>query len=70
MDSSINLKKNKTSTGSINISYALKKEFFRKTIHMIAAFVPFFYYFSQTIVMTLLFSVTLLYGQNNRTETG
>ncbi len=51
----------KLSNGSINISYKLKKEFFRKTIHMMAAFVPFFYYFSQYLVMTILLTITLLY---------
>ena len=53
--------KKKSNNGSINISYKLKKEFFRKTIHMMAAFVPFFYYFSQYLVMTILLSITLLY---------
>ena len=53
--------KDKLTYGSINISYKLKKEFFRKTIHMMAAFVPFFYYFSQYLVMTILLSVTFLY---------
>lgn len=45
----------------INLSYSLKKEFFRKTIHVLAAFVPFYYYYSQSIIMTLLLAVTLLY---------
>ena len=55
------IKINNISTRSINISYTLKKEFFRKTIHMLAAFIPFFYYFYQSIVMTSLLLITLLY---------
>ena len=55
------IKTNNISTRSINISYTLKKEFFRKTIHMLAAFIPFFYYFYQSIVMTSLLLITLLY---------
>ncbi len=46
---------------SIRISYKLKKEFFRKTIHMMAAFIPFFYYFAQYPVMTILLAITLIY---------
>jgi dolichol kinase len=52
---------NNSSDILLNISYILKKEFFRKTIHMTSAFVPFFYYFNQTLVITVLLSVTLLY---------
>jgi phytol kinase len=52
---------NKINDTSIKISYKLKKEFFRKTIHMMAAFIPFFYYFSQYLVMTILLTVTLIY---------
>jgi phytol kinase len=52
---------NEINDTSIKISYKLKKEFFRKTIHMMAAFIPFFYYFFQYPVMTILLSVTLLY---------
>lgn len=39
-----------------NISYMLKKELFRKTIHMMSSFVPFFYYlYPQTVLISLLF---------------
>jgi dolichol kinase len=51
----------KGNNNSISLSYLLKKEFFRKLIHMMAAFVPFFYYFSQNLVITLLLGVTLFY---------
>lgn len=46
---------------TIQISLTIKKEFFRKTIHMMAAFVPFFYYYSESMVMSLLILVTLIY---------
>jgi dolichol kinase len=46
---------------SLNISYKLKKEFFRKTIHIMAFFIPYFYYFHQQATMTMLLSVTLVY---------
>ncbi len=52
---------NNSKESFLSISYILKKEFFRKTIHMTAAFVPFFYYFNQTLVITSLLFVTLLY---------
>ena len=52
---------NKKINETINLSYKLKKEFFRKTIHMTAAFVPYFYYFAESTVMAVLLSVTLLY---------
>jgi dolichol kinase len=45
----------------LNFSYTLKKELFRKTIHMMSAFVPFFYFFSNALVMILLLLVTLFY---------
>jgi phytol kinase len=44
-----------------SLSLTIKKEVFRKTIHMMAAFVPFFYFFSNAIVMISLLSVTLIY---------
>jgi len=53
--------KKKNNNHPINISYLLKKEFFRKLIHMMAAFIPFFYHFSQNLVITSLLIVTLLY---------
>lgn len=52
---------NEAEDTSIKISYKIKKEFFRKTIHMMAAFIPFFYYFYQYLVMTILLFVTLIY---------
>jgi dolichol kinase len=49
-------------TGNIfNISLTLKKEFFRKTIHMASAFIPFFYFFSRSLVLTGLLLITLFY---------
>ncbi len=55
--------KNKTNEirEKFNFSYILKKEFFRKTIHMMASFVPFFYYYSEKIVILMLLGITLLY---------
>ncbi|MBO5288623.1 MAG: phosphatidate cytidylyltransferase [Spirochaetales bacterium] len=45
----------------LNISYMLKKELFRKTIHIMSSFVPFFYYIApQTVLVALLF-VSILY---------
>lgn len=52
---------NKIINASINISYVLKKEIFRKTIHMMAAFLPFFYYLFETHVLVFLLVVTLIY---------
>jgi phytol kinase len=46
---------------NINISYELKKEFFRKTIHMLAAFVPYFYYLYQNLVTEILLIISLIY---------
>ena len=46
---------------TLNISYKLKKEFFRKTIHIMAFFIPYFYYFHQQATMTMLLSITLVY---------
>lgn len=44
-----------------NISYMLKKELFRKTIHIMSSFVPFFYYlYPQTILISLLL-MSILY---------
>lgn len=51
-----NIKKNIS-----DISVTIKKEFFRKTIHMLSAFVPFFFFFYQNIIITLLLSITLIY---------
>lgn len=45
----------------LNVSDMIKKELFRKTIHMMSSFLPFFYYFNQALVMVGLLSVTLLY---------
>ncbi|OHD25726.1 MAG: hypothetical protein A2086_14140 [Spirochaetes bacterium GWD1_27_9] len=45
----------------MNISFTLKKELFRKTIHMMSAFVPFFYFFSSSLVMVGLLFVTFFY---------
>jgi len=44
-----------------SLSLTIKKEVFRKTIHMMAAFVPFFYFFSTSIVLISLLSITLVY---------
>lgn len=44
-----------------NISYMLKKELFRKTIHIMSSFVPFFYYlYPQTVLISLLL-MSILY---------
>lgn len=51
--------KNKRSI--LTLSYTLKKEFFRKTIHIMSAFVPFFYYYYRSAVMIGLLLITLLY---------
>ena len=43
------------------ISLTIKKELFRKTIHMSSAFIPFFYYlYDQLVTIGILF-ITLLY---------
>ena len=57
----INNNKFENDSQVVNISYILKKEFFRKTIHMTAAFVPFLYYFDQNLTIILLLSINLLY---------
>jgi phytol kinase len=56
-----NLSGIKNDSKYFNISYTLKKEFFRKTIHMMAFFIPYFYYFHQQATLTLLLSITLAY---------
>lgn len=44
-----------------NLSYMLKKELFRKTIHILSSFVPFFYYlYPQTVLISLLL-MSILY---------
>lgn len=45
----------------INISFTLKKELFRKTIHMMSSFVPFFYFFSPSLTMIVLLFVSFVY---------
>ena len=45
----------------LHISRTLKKEFFRKSIHMLSAFIPFLYFFSRPMVLIGLLFVTLLY---------
>ncbi|MCR4822200.1 MAG: SEC59/DGK1/VTE5 family protein [Treponema sp.] len=40
---------------------SLRKEFFRKTIHICTAFVPFFLHFAKVPVVICLFTVGLLY---------
>lgn len=45
----------------LNFSYKLKKELFRKTIHMVSSFIPFFYYFQRQAVLIGLLSITILY---------
>lgn len=42
-------------------SLDIKKEFFRKTIHMASAFVPFFYYYSDSFIMTSLIFISIVY---------
>jgi phytol kinase len=44
-----------------NLSLTIKKEIFRKTIHMSAAFIPYFYFFSKSFVLYGLLIMTLLY---------
>ncbi len=53
--------KNKFVHKLLNVSDMIKKELFRKTIHMMSSFLPFFYYFNKALVMIGLLSVTLLY---------
>jgi len=43
------------------ISKTLKKEFFRKIIHMFSSFTPFLYFFSRSLVLVGLLIVTLIY---------
>ncbi len=43
------------------ISQTLRKEFFRKSIHMLSAFVPLFYFFSRPLILIGLLSITLIY---------
>lgn len=45
----------------LNFSYKLKKELFRKTIHMVSSFIPFFYFFHRQLVLIGLLSITILY---------
>ncbi|HPO49106.1 MAG TPA: SEC59/DGK1/VTE5 family protein [Spirochaetota bacterium] len=45
----------------MNISFTLKKELFRKTIHMLSSFVPFFYFFSPALTMIFLLFVSFSY---------
>lgn len=49
------------SSNILHISRTLKKEFFRKSIHMISAFVPLLYFYSPQMVMTGLLFITLIY---------
>lgn len=55
------MKQGKIAYTLMNISYMIKKEFFRKTIHMMSSFVPFFFYFNRALVMIGLLSVTFVY---------
>ncbi|MBR3732773.1 MAG: phosphatidate cytidylyltransferase [Spirochaetales bacterium] len=43
------------------ITDTIRKEFFRKSIHMMSAFVPLVYFFSRPLVLIGLLSVTLFY---------
>ena len=43
------------------ITDTIRKEFFRKSIHMMSAFVPLFYFFSRPLILLGLLSVTLFY---------
>ncbi|HOV14657.1 MAG TPA: phosphatidate cytidylyltransferase [Spirochaetota bacterium] len=45
----------------MNISFMLKKELFRKTIHMLSSFIPFFYFFSQSATMVFLLFISFVY---------
>lgn len=45
----------------LTMSYTLKKEFFRKTIHIMSSFVPFFYYFQPAFILSGLLIVNILY---------
>lgn len=44
-----------------NISYMLKKEVFRKTIHIMSSFVPFFYYINPHSVLIGLLLMSIFY---------
>ena len=44
-----------------SISITLKKELFRKTIHISSAFIPFFYFYQRFWVITGLLLITLIY---------
>ncbi len=45
----------------LNLSYMLKKELFRKTIHIMSSFVPFFYYLAPQLVLTGLLLASIFY---------
>ena len=50
------------SNGSLSkITDTIRKEFFRKSIHMMSAFVPLLYFFSRPLILLGLLSVTLFY---------
>lgn len=45
----------------LGMSYLIKKEFFRKAIHMMSSFVPFFYYHNRSVVMLGILNLGFLY---------
>ncbi|HOJ63474.1 MAG TPA: phosphatidate cytidylyltransferase [Spirochaetota bacterium] len=54
-------KKHTFSSNILHISRTLKKEFFRKSIHMMSAFVPLLYFYFPALVLTGLLFITLVY---------
>lgn len=63
MNSEINLKSAPPSIFNhiINISTNLKKELFRKTIHMMSSIIPFLYFFYRPLTMISILLLTFLY---------
>ncbi len=47
--------------GTRDFSLTIKKELFRKTIHMASAFIPFFYFFNDELIILGILFVTLIY---------
>ena len=53
--------KNSIFSNFMNMSFTIKKELFRKTIHILSSFVPFFYFFSPSLMMIFLLFVSFIY---------
>ncbi|MBP5706620.1 MAG: phosphatidate cytidylyltransferase, partial [Spirochaetales bacterium] len=61
MDEMIEAGSQRNDSSLSKITDTISKEFFRKSIHMMSAFVPLAYFFSRPFVLLGLLSVTLFY---------